>query len=75
MRKLKCPQCEAHRFFVKNELKETRLVTVNEKYEVVLVHENESLEGFNLDILYCLGCSWQGSPKSLRTENYKKMHY
>ncbi len=66
MRKLKCPQCEAYRFFVKNELKETRLVTVNEKYEVVLVHENESLEGFNLDILYCLGCSWQGSPKSLR---------
>lgn len=75
MRKLKCPQCEAHRFFVKNELNETRLVTVNEKYEVILVHENESLEGFNLDLLYCLGCSWKGSPKSLRTDSYKKMHY
>lgn len=73
--KLKCPQCGAERFYVKNELKETRLVTVNENYEVILVHKNESLEGFNLDYLYCLGCSWEGSTTSLRSNSSNKKHY
>ena len=75
MKQLKCPQCDIHRFFVKNELEETRVVTVNEKYEVILIHENESLEGFNLELLYCLGCSWTGSPTSLKNGNHKKSRY
>ncbi|MDD3323399.1 MAG: hypothetical protein PHS59_18340 [Paludibacter sp.] len=74
MKNLKCPQCDIHRFFVKNDKEETRIVTVNEKYEVVLVHENESLDGFNLDLLFCLGCSWKGSPKSLKNGDHKKKY-
>lgn len=72
MKNLKCPQCEVHRFYVKNELGENRLVTVNEIYEVIPVKENETLEGFDLTLLYCLGCSWKGSPKSLRGGIQKK---
>lgn len=71
MKNLKCPQCEVHRFFVKNELNETCLVTVNELYEVIPVHENDSLTGFDLTLLYCLGCSWVGSPKSLRSGSHR----
>lgn len=71
MRKLKCPQCEVHRFFVKNDSGEKRLVTVNENYEVVAVHSIDSLVGFNLNMLYCLGCSWEGSPQTLRSEKIK----
>lgn len=72
MRKLSCPQCEIHRFVVKNENNETRLVNVTDQYEVVVVHEGESLDGFDLTLLYCLGCSWKGSPKSLRNGKHKK---
>lgn len=72
MKNLKCPQCEIHRFFVKNEKGETVLVTINEQYEVVKVHPDDSLEGFDLTMLYCLGCSWSGSPKSLRNGAHKR---
>ena len=72
MRNLKCPQCEIHRFFVKNEKSETVLVTINDQYEVVTVHQDDSLEGFDLTMLYCLGCSWSGSPKSLRNGVHKR---
>jgi len=65
MKNLRCPQCDVHRFFVKNEAKESVLVTVTLELEIVPVHEESSLEGFDLTLLYCLGCSWSGSPKSL----------
>lgn len=72
MKLLKCPQCDIHRFYVKNELNENRLVTVNEFLEIIPVHANESLNGYDLTILYCLGCSWHGSPQSLRGGKHKK---
>lgn len=72
MRNLNCPQCEIHRFFVKNEKAETVLVTVDEQWAVVAVHPEDSLEGFDLTMLYCLGCSWKGSPQSLRRGGHKK---
>jgi hypothetical protein len=65
MRNLHCPQCDVQRFQVKNELNETLLVTVNERFEIIPVHATDSTSGFDLTILYCLGCSWHGSPKSL----------
>jgi hypothetical protein len=65
MRNLHCPQCEVHRFLVKNELNESVVVTVNELCEIIPVHSADSLEGFDLTVIYCLGCSWHGSPKSL----------
>ena len=68
MKKLKCPQCDIERFFVKNDQFQTCLVNVTENYEIIPVHETDSLEGFDLTILYCLGCSWQGSPKSLKNQ-------
>lgn len=65
MRKRLCPQCKIHRFRVKNDSGESTVVIVNEHYEVVPIHPEQSLEGFDLDVLYCLGCSWKGSPRSL----------
>ncbi|MBP1665022.1 MAG: hypothetical protein H6Q19_2162 [Bacteroidetes bacterium] len=60
-----CPQCKIRRFQVKNDEGRCVVVTVNENYEIIPVHENESLEGMDLSVLYCLGCSWKGSVKSL----------
>jgi len=65
MKKLLCPQCKIHRFRVNNEKGDSVVVIVNENYEVIPIHPEESLEGFDLEVLYCLGCSWKGSPRSL----------
>lgn len=66
MKNLHCPQCDVHRFHVKNEKNECVVVTVNEQCEVIPVHAGDSLLGFDLTVIYCLGCSWKGSPKSLK---------
>ena len=65
MKKKLCPQCKIHRFRVKNERGDSVVVVVNEQHEVIPIHQEESLEGFDLTVLYCLGCSWKGSPKAL----------
>lgn len=70
MRNLHCPQCEVSRFHVKNGLKECIVVTVNERFEILPVHVEQSLVGFDLTVIYCLGCSWQGSPTSLSRGNH-----
>lgn len=69
MKKLNCPQCKINRFRVLNEAGNAVVVTVNDQYEVIPVHLEESLEGFDLNVLYCLGCSWVGSPKSLTSKH------
>lgn len=65
MKKLLCPQCKIARFNVKNEFGDAVVVTVYENFELEPIHPDQSLDGFNLDIICCLGCSWKGSPKSL----------
>lgn len=66
MRKRLCPQCDIHRFHIKNQMGEFMIVTVTKDYEIVPVNEGDSLDGYDLSVLYCLGCSWQGSVKSLK---------
>jgi len=44
------------------------LVFVTVEFEVIAAKEGESLEGFDLTVIYCLGCSWSGSPR--RTVRY-----
>ena len=66
MKYLYCPQCGIRRFQVRNSSGESCVVQVTDAFEIVPVREEDSLEGFNLDILYCLGCSWKGSVQSLK---------
>jgi hypothetical protein len=65
MKKLNCPQCKINRFRVRNGKGESVVVAVNDAYEIIPIHPEESLEGFDLSIVYCLGCSWSGSPRNL----------
>lgn len=64
-RKKLCPQCKIGRFQVKNDAGEAVVVIVNENSVIVPLHEGQSLEGFDLTVLYCLGCSWKGSVNKL----------
>ncbi len=65
MMKLVCPQCGVPNFYVKNADGERLNVYVTDEYKVVPKNLDDSLEGFDLDTVYCLVCSWSGSPKKL----------
>jgi len=65
MRKMLCPQCKVGVFCVKNATGKRLTVYVTAQGEVVSKHPDESLDGYDLSEVYCLGCSWHGSPKRL----------
>lgn len=65
MKKLLCPKCKIGRFRVKNEKGESVVVEVSETFEILPIYPDQSLEGFNLEELFCLGCSWSGSSRKL----------
>ena len=65
MKKLLCPQCKISYMYVKNDKNERRLVDIDDNHNVIPKYPEESLEGFDLTEVYCLGCSWHGSPKRL----------
>ena len=54
MKKLLCPQCKIAGMYVKND-----------QGERLLVYPEIPIEGFDFTEVYCLGCSWHGSPKQL----------
>ena len=62
---LLCPQCKIAALYVVNDRKERLLVYVLENGEVVPKDPAASTDGFDLTEVYCLGCSWHGSPKRL----------
>lgn len=66
MRYLVCPQCGIMRFQVKNDEGASVVVQVTREFEIIPVNPADSLKGLNLEILYCLGCSWKGSVKKLK---------
>lgn len=58
-----CPQCKISGFYIKNDSGDRRLIKVTADYEIVPAKEGETLEGFDTETIYCLGCSWSGSVK------------
>lgn len=58
---MKCPQCGISNFYVKDTMGNRLLVKVTYDFKIMPVNEHESLDGYNLDELFCLGCSWHGS--------------
>lgn len=65
MKKLVCPQCKIAAMYVKNEKGERLLVYVTFDGTVIPKNEGESLEGYDVTEVFCLGCSWHGSPKRM----------
>lgn len=65
MRKLLCPQCAIAGLFVKNEQGDRLLVYVSIEGEVIPKYPTSDTTGFDFTEVYCLGCSWHGSPKRL----------
>ena len=65
MRKLLCHQCKIAAMYVKNEAGERLLVYVTTDGQVIPKNPEASTEGFDLSEVFCLGCSWHGSPKRM----------
>ena len=65
MRKMICPQCKVGAFFILNSSGERLPVYVSREGEIVPKDPAASLEGYDLTEVYCLCCSWHGSPKRL----------
>ena len=65
MRKFLCPQCKVAGLDVKNEQGERLLVYITQEGTVGPKDAEASTEGFDMTEIYCLGCSWHGSPKRL----------
>ncbi len=66
MAKMYCPKCGIHRFMVKNDRGEGVVVVVSRDLEILPVDPDVSLAGYDLSLLFCLGCSWKGSPQQLK---------
>lgn len=62
---LVCPKCGDRRFRIKNKANETIVVNVTYDKEISPITENEIVENYNLEELFCLGCSWSGSKNML----------
>ena len=62
MKRRLCPQCKIPNFYLLNEKGERRLVFVTDDFRIVPSRPVETLVGFDTTVIYCLGCSWSGSP-------------
>lgn len=51
--------------YVKNEAGDRLLVYVTQDGEVIPKDPDASVEGFDLGEVYCLGCSWKGTPRKM----------
>ncbi len=65
MRKMLCPQCKIAAMCIKNVKGERLLVYVMEGGVVVPKDPGQSLDGYDTSEVFCLGCSWHGSPQKL----------
>ena len=65
MKNLLCPQCKIRRFYLLNAAGERLVVTITQEKDIQPIHENESLDGYDTSLLYCLGCSWKGTVNNL----------
>lgn len=61
-----CPQCGIANFYIKNDAGERLNVKVSRALEIIPVDKSKSIDNFNLDELFCLGCSWHGKISELK---------
>lgn len=61
-----CPQCKISNLYVKNSQGDILPVYVLDDNTIVATKEGRTTEGFDLETIYCLGCTWSGSISHLK---------
>ena len=65
MRKLMCPKCQIPNFYLKGGGDDILPVYITSNGEIRPKREGDTLDGYDADVIYCLGCSWSGSVTTL----------
>ena len=65
MRKLMCPKCQIPNLYLKGDGCDILPVYVTSNGEITPKREGDTLDGYDTDTIYCLGCSWNGSVAAL----------
>ncbi|HQB69564.1 MAG TPA: hypothetical protein P5564_07450 [Paludibacteraceae bacterium] len=66
MKKRVCPACSTTALYVTNALGERKAIYVTRDNEIIPTTPSDNLEGFDLETIYCFGCSWSGTIKRLK---------
>lgn len=60
-----CPKCQIPNFYLKSTNSSDILpVYVSYEGEIIPKREGDSVEGYDTETIYCLGCSWSGAVKA-----------
>ena len=60
-----CPKCQIPNFYLKGDGGDVMPIYVTSDGVIVPKREDNTLEGYDTDVIYCLGCSWSGSLNAL----------
>lgn len=63
---LKCPQCGISNFYVKDNQGNRLLVKVDLDLQIIPANPDAKIDGYNIEELFCLGCSWHGLKNKLK---------
>lgn len=66
MKFMVCPQCGIVNFYVKNDAGERLNVKISRALEIISLDKSKNLDAYNLNELFCLGCSWHGKISELK---------
>ena len=66
MKFIVCPQCGIANYYVKNDKGERLNIKVTRELEIITIDKSKNLDGYNLNELFCLGCSWHGEITELK---------
>ncbi|MGL4993029.1 MAG: hypothetical protein ACRC6R_02665 [Bacteroidales bacterium] len=65
MKKRLCPACKVSTLYLLNSKGERLSIYVDQDYKIHPKNQEDTLEGFDTDTIYCYGCSWSGNVKRL----------
>ena len=61
MRKRMCPKCQIPNFYLKGDGEDILPIYVTLDGDIIAKREGDTLDGYDTDTIYCLGCSWSGN--------------
>ena len=65
MRKKLCPKCQIPNFYLKGNGGDIMPVYITSDGVITPKRDGDTLDGYDIDTIYCLGCSWSGSVVAL----------
>ena len=60
-----CPKCQIPNFYLKDDSGDILPVYIASDGNIIPKRDGDALDGYDIDVIYCLGCSWSGSVATL----------